>query len=119
MAETGYLDPTIESEGDEVQVDGNSDEVIDAVEEVQKPSAAKKQKIVKEPPTTTTSNTTLVVKNKRGRKPKNLTNPESTSEAIASPKPMNPSDMMKIEALISSRMSAESINTSKAVPSEI
>lgn len=113
LGETGYLDPTIESEGEEVQVE-TGDEVVDAGEEVQKAPAAKKQKVAKEASTTTA----LVVKNKRGRKPKNLTNPEINSEAIASPKPMNPSDMMKIEALISSRMSTESIGN-KAVPSEI
>lgn len=65
----------------------------------------KKVKMSKEPP-----GGMAVVKNKRGRKPKNQT------EILVSPKPMNPSDMMKIEALISSKLSSESISK---IPTEI
>jgi hypothetical protein len=66
----------------------------------------KKIKMSKEPP----GGGMAVVKNKRGRKPKNQT------EILVSPKPMNPSDMMKIEALISSKLSSESISK---IPTEI
>ena len=110
LSETGYLDPTIESEFEEETVSTlllTEEEILEEVEEEeQMPSAvAKKSKIFKE----------VIVKNKRGRKPKN----QNSSEIIASPKPTNPTDMMKIEALISSNMSTESITKAVVATTEI
>lgn len=119
LAETGYLDPTIESESEEEtettmlteeeiveDQDQEEDQDQDQDQDKDKMSStiSKKPKIIKE----------LIVKNKRGRKPKN----QNSSEMIASPKPMNPANVMKIEALISSKMSSESISK-EALATEI
>lgn len=98
LSETGYLDPTIESDEEEQVGEEQQSEIVEQEEEEEeRMPVTKKQKIVKD---------VTVIKNKRGRKPKNFQN----SDLIASPKPMNPSDVMKIEALISSKISTESIN---------
>ena len=100
LSETGYLDPTIESDEEEQagEEQRQQSEIVEQEEEEEeRMPVTKKQKIVKD---------VTVIKNKRGRKPKNFQN----SDLIASPKPMNPSDVMKIEALISSKISTESIN---------
>jgi len=109
LSETGYLDPTIESEFEEEPESTllTEEEIVEEVEEEEQmpTTVAKKPKIVKE----------VIVKNKRGRKPKN----QNSSEIIASPKPINPTDMMKIEALISSNMSTESITKAVVATTEI
>lgn len=131
LAETGYLDPTEESDGEEMTT--TEEEIVDEIEEGQTDRTTKKVKISKEvkelsslATTTSTTTTTIVssasasattavtvVKNKRGRKPKN-----QVETSLVSPKPMNPSDMMKMEALISSKMSSESISKESTMITE-
>ena len=93
LAETGYLDPTAEDSGSgretaEIEIEISS-------ERVKRPSSSASKK------TRTDSSSPK----KRGRKPKNQAKP-LTEEAVVSPKPLNPSEMMKIEALISAANSA-------------
>lgn len=131
LAETGYLDPTEESEGEEaLGLITAEEEIVEEVEEDQavlttdrvtkKVKISKEVKEVKEvtmtsaaTAVTTVTNAAVVVKNKRGRKPKN-----QIETSLVSPKPMNPSDMMKIEALISSKMPTESISKESTMITE-
>lgn len=144
LAETGYLDPTEESDGEEMMT--TEEEFVNDIEDQHSDRTTKKVKIFKEvkeissvanttststKTTTKTSTVTAtisssssssaataaavagVIKNKRGRKPKN-----QVETSLVSPKPMNPSAMMKIEALISSKMSSESISKESTIITE-
>ena len=96
LAETGYLDPN--------SMDSESEREIEF-------------EISSKRPASTTSKSKDSAK-KRGRKPKNQVK-NLTEETVVSPKPLNPSDIMKIEALISAANTvSQNTNNDKKIASK-
>lgn len=103
LSETGYLDPLEIEEDNSASGGGNEQEdglIIDSSENQEKQPKP-------------TSTTTKATKSKRGRKPKNPLNPVTTAATllVASPKPVNPSDSLKIEALLTKTSNESAANT--------
>lgn len=101
LGETGYLDPTVEvediEEGEDEVVEDNLGE--ETVEFSEKATQVKVKKQIK-PPKESKEPKEASAK-KRGRKPKN----HQLIPNVMSPKPVNPSELMKIDALISADLS--------------